>query len=470
MRIIDRKFIDKNIHTTRTRQHFGTLLGEKPHIMGQVVRMYPRLTISNLTEGLRNVYTNKKSTGGFTPINSYAIQWTIDVNFIKKVRIVETQASPTAGIFTVQLEEKYYGKNETFALEDGTQLFVVAPPTYKASKNFTHKVKMVSNNGGTPNAAMLTKGRNTRYRSNYHPELSVRGYVKYQFNTETHRNFLSKHRSSDVQSAEYSASQEYYVERGKKTQNGKTEYEYYRLQKLEKDVLESYLWARENHLLFGETNFDANGKCTMQDEKGQDIPIGDGVIKQIERYCEKFIYSVLTTRWLEDIMASMREKSANSIGNTYAFVVNERLYDQLGRLLKDDLRFHANDGSYYWTNQSGNKIKVGAHYDAYTFQGNTVVFMVDKILSDEQPYAGYGFCINVGINQTTSNSGMSMFTLEGREMLSGKLKGMGGFTGKENNMDLATSVDGSEYHLLGYSAAVVFNPYNCAIVKESYAG
>jgi hypothetical protein len=40
-----------------------------------------------------------------------------------------------------------------------------------------------------------------------------------------------------------------------------------------KDVLESYLWARENHLLFGETNFDANGKCTMQDEKGQDIPI-----------------------------------------------------------------------------------------------------------------------------------------------------------------------------------------------------
>jgi hypothetical protein len=61
--------------------------------------------------------------------------------------------------------------------------------------------------------------------------------------------------------------------------------------------------------------------------KSQDIPIGDGVIKQIERYCEKFAYSVLTLV-LEDIMASMRE-SANSIGNTYAFVVNERLYDQI---------------------------------------------------------------------------------------------------------------------------------------------
>jgi hypothetical protein len=40
-----------------------------------------------------------------------------------------------------------------------------------------------------------------------------------------------------------------------------------------------------------------------------------------------------------------------------------------------------------------------------------------------------------------------MFTLEGREMLSGKLKGMGGFSGKENNTDLATS-DGSEVPLV----------------------
>jgi hypothetical protein len=53
MRIVDRKFVDKNIHTTRTR-HFGALLGATRN--GAVVRMYPRLTISNLTEGLRNVH------------------------------------------------------------------------------------------------------------------------------------------------------------------------------------------------------------------------------------------------------------------------------------------------------------------------------------------------------------------------------------------------------------------------------
>jgi hypothetical protein len=38
--------------------------------------------------------------------------------------------------------------------------------------------------------------------------------------------------------------------------------------------------------------------------------------------------------------------------------VKQRLYDQLGRLLKDDLRFNANaNGEYYWTNNGG-KVKL----------------------------------------------------------------------------------------------------------------
>jgi hypothetical protein len=75
---------------------------------------------------------------------------------------------------------------------------------------------------------------------------------------------------------------------------------------------------------------------------------------------------------------------------------------ELGRLLKDDLRFNANaNGEYYWTNNGGSKIKVGAHYDSYTFQGNTVVFMVDKILSDEYPYQDT-VSVSTGC-QTTAN-------------------------------------------------------------------
>jgi hypothetical protein len=82
MRIVDRKFVDKNIHT-RLELANTSGLWEKSHVMGQVVRMYPRLTISNLTEGLRNVYTNKKSEGSLHN-QLLCNPWRIDVNFIKK--------------------------------------------------------------------------------------------------------------------------------------------------------------------------------------------------------------------------------------------------------------------------------------------------------------------------------------------------------------------------------------------------
>jgi hypothetical protein len=62
-------------------------------------------------------------------------------------------------------------------------------------------------------------------------------------------------------------------------------------------------------------------------EKGQDIPIGDGV-KQIEDTVRNRLLC-LTTRWLEDIMASSK------LYRKYIRVCSERrLYDQLGRLLK----------------------------------------------------------------------------------------------------------------------------------------
>jgi hypothetical protein len=63
-------------------------------------------------------------------------------------------------------------------------------------------------------------------------------------------------------------------------------------------------------------------------KKGQDQL--EMVLSSRSKDTVKFAYSVLTTRWLEDIMASMRE-NLQTLSNTYAFVVNERLYDQLGR-------------------------------------------------------------------------------------------------------------------------------------------
>lgn len=55
------------------------------------------------------------------------------------------------------------------------------------------------------------------------------------------------------------------------------------------------------------------------------------------------------------------------------------------------------------------------------------------------------------------------------EMIEGRVNGLGGADGKTSG-DVSTGVHGSEYHILGYSCTVVFNPYKSFILKESSVG
>ena len=66
-------------------------------------------------------------------------------------------------------------------------------------------------------------------------------------------------------------------------------------------------------------------KCLDQDEMGADIPMSDGVIPQIERYCDKFLYNSLSSNVFDDVIGAMVEKSHKPTGNIYAAVCNERI-------------------------------------------------------------------------------------------------------------------------------------------------
>lgn len=469
MRIVDRNTVLQNMGDTKTVQHFGTLLGEKPHKLGQVVTLYPHLAISTLTDALKNIFYNPKSSGSnYTPINSMAIEWQIDVNFIKKVRIAEdVTGNPGSGKipFTIQLEEKYYDKNDTLTLENQQQLFVVAPPTRLRHRLWEYTVTLVGNDlSKSADSNYMKAGQVTRYRSNYYPELSERGYTKYTSNTETHRNYISRHRASTSWSSDFAIREEMYIQSGK----GKDKLEYFKMNKKEKECLDWFLLTREQHNIFGETNYDVNGKCLDQDEEGRDLPMGDGVIAQIERYCDKFAYAVLDSEVLDDVMNAMIEKSDMPTGNTYAVICNERMYQQFGKLMKDDLRFTngANNETWFWSKGANQKIKVGAHFDSYTFQGNTITFMPDRALSQEYDLHGYGIFLDTGRDLTSGRPNLAMFTLEGSEMISGNINGMGGQNGKTSGT-VSNSLAGSSYHLLGFSGCVLFNPYKSFILEES---
>jgi len=471
MKIVDRNTVVQNISDTKTVQNFGALLGAKPHKLGAVVTMYKNLALSTLTDALKNVYYNPKKDGGsFTPINSMIVEWTIDVNFIKRVKIVGNISGNglNKNPESIILAERYYDKSDTFSLENKQQLFVIAPPRKLAQNRWEYRVVLVGNDlTKTIELNAAANGKQTRYRSNYHPELSERGYTKFIANTETHRNYLSRQRASTSWSGDFAMAEDVFIQVGKDPKSADS---YFKMNKKEKECLDTFLISREQNCLFSETNYDVNGKCLDQDDHGRDIPMGDGVIPQIERYCDKFSYSIMTSDVLDDVLSAMREKSNTPTGNTYAVVCNERFYDQVGKLMMADLRFVSSaDGGYFYSKAASGKIKVGAEFDTYTMQGNTITFMPDRVLSQEYPDGGYGIFLDTGADLSSGRPNIASFTLQGAEMISGSLNGMGGANGNTSG-EISTSVHGSSYHLLGYSGVMVFNPYMSFIISESRVG
>ena len=56
---------------TRTYEDFSKFLGERPHRLGVVSRLYPELTATFLTESIRNIfYGDTKKTNGFQNIDA----------------------------------------------------------------------------------------------------------------------------------------------------------------------------------------------------------------------------------------------------------------------------------------------------------------------------------------------------------------------------------------------------------------
>ena len=82
------KFVSKHntMSDTKTAQDFYKYLGQRPHRLGVVSRLYPELTASYLTEALKNIiYNDSKSSNKYQNINSMAFEWEVETNFIKRI-------------------------------------------------------------------------------------------------------------------------------------------------------------------------------------------------------------------------------------------------------------------------------------------------------------------------------------------------------------------------------------------------
>lgn len=151
--------------------------------------------------------------------------------------------------------------------------------------------------------------------------------------------------------------------------------------------------------------------------------MGDGIIKQVERYCDKLGFSNLTTNTFDEAISTMRQKAATPKGNKFVFVCNEEMDMKISRTLREYLKGYAQDGTYFFSKGANGSVKVGANFDTYHIQGNEVSFVVDRCLSHEYPDRSFGIFLDYSADMTTGKPGIAMFTLRGADMISGNLKG-----------------------------------------------
>ena len=104
-----------------------------------------------------------------------------------------------------------------------------------------------------------------------------------------------------------------FIKIGNGEDNGQLKETVYRMDKREKVLLENFLAARNNMLLFSKCNVNPKtGKPTISDpETGEPIYIGEGIIPQVERYASKYVFNKFNIGVLRTVMNTLSEKAEN---------------------------------------------------------------------------------------------------------------------------------------------------------------
>lgn len=440
-----------------------------------MARMYQNNTATFLTEALSNIYYNKKTVNKFQPINSLMIEWEIDVEFVKRVEF----AAPPVGDgaagsdITMYFKERYYEKYDTFKIDASRQQGIVkTTPQRKADDFWEYTVQLIdSDYSSILDANACQVGMTTRFLSNIMPEYHELGFTKYQSNIEKHRNWITEHRNDISYSARYAQMEDQFIRIASGDGAGDLKEKFFKLNKMEKDLLTNFQQVKNNHLLWGKSTMDKNGKSTVMTEDGRPLISGDGLIPQIERFASKYKYAKLSVNVINTALGQMNDKAAHATGNHYTFVVNDRLWNQINTTLGDWLKLWGSTPTALYSKAAqamikvDNPVKVGATFTTYEVAGNTVTFVVDRALTKEYDRKGYGIVLDMSPDISTNQPAIAAFTLQGAEFVTSKYPGVGGVDGITSGV-VSSPVAGSKLIVAGYSGIAAFAPYRSFILEE----
>ena len=252
---------------TRTYENFLKMLGDKPKNLGLLSRMYPQCTATYYTEALGNIfYNNAKKANKFQSIDSYMIEWQLDVNEIKRVPLAAMpEGDGVDGTeITFYFPYRYYEKYDIFKVEDTRQQFiVVSHPVKKGSNLWMVSARLVTEDYNTLlDLSGTHAGSLTVFQSNAVPEMSEEGYVKNQSNIQKIRNYLTTFRNDIDYSSKFELLEDKFI----KIAKGDNNVTYYQLDTKEKQLLDNFMLARGKGLLLNRSNIDPRtGKPNIVD-------------------------------------------------------------------------------------------------------------------------------------------------------------------------------------------------------------
>lgn len=252
---------------TRTYENFLKMLGDKPKNLGLLSRMYPQCTATYYTEALGNIfYNNAKKANKFQSIDSYMIEWQLDVNEIKRVPLAAMPEGDGADgtEITFYFPYRFYEKYDIFKVEDTRQQFiVVSHPVKKGSNLWMVSARLVTEDYNTLlDLSGTHAGSLTVFQSNAVPEMSEEGYVKNQSNIQKIRNYLTTFRNDIDYSSKFELLEDKFI----KIAKGDNNVTYYQLDTKEKQLLDNFMLARGKGLLLNRSNIDPRtGKPNIVD-------------------------------------------------------------------------------------------------------------------------------------------------------------------------------------------------------------
>lgn len=451
-----------NMPTTRTYEDFMKFLGANPARLGIVSTLYDQYTATHLTEALMNTYTMEKGKKGFQSINSFLIEWDLQAKKIKRVPLIAAPegSGVNAGDVKFYFPENYYQKYDTFVVERTRQQFIVLNRPQRLRDNCWLVIaKILDNDYDSVVDPTTAAGFQTRFVTNYHPELHSEGYTKYQSNCEKMRTYIATHRCDIDMSAMYKPMEDVFIQIGK----GNDDDPVYKMNTAEKECLDSYMEARNNALLWGKSNMDASGKPKIYDEDGRPIVSADGVIAQIERFATKFVFSKLNVGYFEKALQAMVAKSEKPQGNSYMLICNTAFYNEWQRVMNAWIVAHKTDGSFLFSKGSNGYVNLGATYESYTFGGNKISVKIDRCFDVEFPTRKYAALIDLTADAATGKPAMAFFTFKGGDIIHNVIVGVGGKSGLASG-EVSSPVAGSKLVNWGYGGVAVFNPYRSVIM------